>query len=343
MKIIIVSINGIGIAGGVERVCFYLNEILSKEYTVKILTGKHLPFGKLNTIIQPTLISVRLLFMKNKIVISNSWQSFLYPVDFSIHHGTTFGYMSKVPELKKLSSVIIGCMEKISCRTAKNIVVVSKNAANELIKYYKADIKKLIIFNNFVNEKYFYPDEISANNDIKILFSGRLEEGKGLGVLKLLSNYLENIEGYNLTIACNDSRNTKLFQNNRKTKVIIGLQIEQMCSFYNNGDILFFPSKYEGFSMATLEALSCGLPVIGTEYAIPEELRHNDFVKVFDFAKLDLEELLKQAKGLICKFSVKKKEIHEKIKQDFGYAQYEKRLLSIIKKYTNQGDSLYAE
>ena len=40
-KIVIVSINGMKSVGGVERVVFYLHQILSNKYEVQILQAKH--------------------------------------------------------------------------------------------------------------------------------------------------------------------------------------------------------------------------------------------------------------------------------------------------------------
>jgi glycosyltransferase involved in cell wall biosynthesis len=327
-NIVIVSLYGIGNKGGVERVCFYLNKILSKEYTVNILTRTKLSFGKLDAIIQPILIILKLLFMRRKIVISNSWQSFFYPVDFSIHHGTFIGYIMNVPELDPLAVRIKGFMEKISGRQAKRIVAVSEHVKNELISLYRIKAEKIMVINNFVDESMFFPDLSIKHDKIIILFSGRLETGKGLVVLKLLSDYLETIDNYSLFIACNNDLNVSLFSNNKKTKLFIGLQADQMCSFYNSGDILFFPTRYEGFSMVTLEALSCGIPVIGTNYAIQDGLCQYNFTEIFDSS--DIKELLKHIDILVSNYKGRKDEIHESIKQDFGYKQYETKLLSLI-------------
>jgi glycosyltransferase involved in cell wall biosynthesis len=156
-KIVIVSLYGITNAGGVERVCYYLYEILSKKYPVQLVTKLNIKFGKFDTLLQPILMSIRLCFIRNKIVFSNSWQSFLYPVDFCVHHGTTKGFTMKIPETETFGSTIISLMEKISCKTARRIIAVSNSAARELMSLYGADPEKITILNNFVDEHLFYP------------------------------------------------------------------------------------------------------------------------------------------------------------------------------------------
>jgi glycosyltransferase involved in cell wall biosynthesis len=348
MKIIIVSLNGMDNSGGVERVTYYLNEILSPYYDVRILTRLNFSFGKIDVLIQSMLLIFRLLFIPKKIVISNSWHSFFYPVDFSIHHGTTKGVMTAIPQLKNIANIVISFMERSSCLAAKNILAVSSRARREIIDFYHINPKKIKILNNFVNENVFFPAPIDGeqkdglfshedNNDdyskdiiIKILFSGRLEKRKGLDVIKNLSDVIETKKNYELIIACNTSLNIDLFKKNQKTRIATGLSINEMRTFYNQGNILFFPSLYEGFSMATLEALSCGLPVIGTEYAIQEELQHYKFVKVYNH--FDMDMFFNQVDILVKTYGSKKDEIHEIIKKEFGYTQYEHNLLSLIKK-----------
>ena len=92
-KIYIVSMLGVSNAGGVEKVSYYLKEILKEKYKVEILQKGKVSFGKLNNLIQPVLLSLRLCFKKNAFVIGNSWHCFLYHADISIHHGTSAGIM----------------------------------------------------------------------------------------------------------------------------------------------------------------------------------------------------------------------------------------------------------
>lgn len=329
-KIVIVSINGMKNVGGVERVVFYLHQILSKNYDVRILKACH-SFGRFNLLIYPLWFSLKLLFIRNKIVISQSWQSFFYPVDFSIHHGTTKGFTNQCQKSLSLGSKIISWMEKVSAHRAKHILAVSENCKNELIELYKVNESKITVLNNFVDEKQFFP--IQKKNSvpgkkITLLFSGRLGNSKGLSELQTLSSYLETIDGVELHIACNDNSNTELFIGKKNTKLHIGLQFNQMNDFYNSGDVLIFPTKYEGFSMATLEALSSGLCIIGTRFAVMPELQKYEFCKVMK--TFEPCEVVNVAKKLVSQFSAKKENIHSQIQKDFGTEQYAKKLLSYV-------------
>lgn len=330
--IYIASIYGLDNKGGLERVCQYLYEILSPFYKVKIIRGTKKPFNHGNWLLQSLLISIRLFFIPNKIVIGNSWHSCFYPCNFSIHHGTMYGinlYLYKGEN--DIYRNRISKMEKLSGFTAKKILPVGENCKEELINYYHIPEKKIYVLNNFVNDSIYVPNKtLSESNSIKILFSGRLEERKGLNKLKELSDYIENNEtNFELYIACLNSQHTELFENNKKTKLKIGLSAEKMPDFYNLGDILYFPSQYEGFSMSTLEALSCGIPVIGTKWAIGKELQNLPFTKVMD-ENTDITQILTEAQILYNNFKDKKSEIHEIISKNFGRKQYEEKILKLI-------------
>lgn len=337
-KIVIVSQLGTSNAGGVERVSYYLKEILEKNsYDVELLTRGKLSFGNLSNIIWPILLSLKLHFINNTIVIGNSWHCFLYPADLSIHHGTTAGVLAHSQAGR--AAKFIAFMERISAEKAKKVLAVSWNCRNELIEYYKINPDKIEVLNNFVDETIFYPSqklEVTSNNNsekqtISVLFSGALTERKGLKKLIEFSDYIEtqnlpyNIE---LKLASNSKEAFHHFENKTHTKILSGMGIAEMPDFYRNGSLLIFPTLYEGFSMATLEALASGLPVLGTDFAVTKELESFDFCMKDDFS--NIANTVKNCISLYEKYSSRKEEIASAITKDFGKSAYEKKLLSLV-------------
>lgn len=326
--IYLASIHGIDNSGGLERVNQYIYEILSKKYSVKVISGRIPDFKHGNWLLQSVYISLKLFFKINKIVIGNSWHSFLYPCDYSIHHGTLKGIMIHTNDVS-LYKKRISMMEKISSFTAKKVIAVGENVKDELIEFYHVNKKKIIVLNNFVDDTIFYPKyNCRKNNKIIILFSGRLEERKGLNFLLVLSKFIEKSDEFELHIATNSENNKNLFENNKNVKIYTALSPSKMCDFYNEGDIFYFPTQYEGFSMATLESLSCGIPVIGSEWAIGREIRDYDFARIVTIK--NTKELLSSIVDCVNKYRDKKEEIHNQIKIRFGKKQYERRLLNLI-------------
>lgn len=342
-KIILVSLLGVKNAGGVERVSYYLKDILERNFSnVKLLERGKPSFGKFSNILWPFLLSLKLYFIKDKIVVANSWNCYLYPADFSIHHGTMKGTVVHVGAGK--TAGLIAWMEKVSAKKARKILSVSENCKSELINYYKIDENKIDVLNNFVDENRFYPStenscskenyasgKKSSDKKITVLFSGALIERKGLSKLKEFSDFLETFNSeyeIELLIASNTSEEYSKFQNKKHTKICSGLGIDQMPDFYRKGDILIFPTLYEGFSMSTLEALASGLCVIGTDFAVTKELESYDFCCKYDFASP--EQTAKLCIEMYNKFSDKKEYISKKTVMRFGKAEYEKRIVGYI-------------
>jgi len=219
-------------------------------------------------------------------------------------------------------------MEKISARRAKTVIAVSENCKRELIELYGTPPEKIVVLNNLVDERLFYPQAVENSEKTRILFSGRLEERKGLSALLELAQTIEASDKYQLKIASNSSENSELFAHFKNTIILSKLDINAMREFYNSGDVFYFPTKYEGFSMATLEALACGTPVLGTGFAIPEEIRHYNFVCMEETA--GVEKTLGIIEKMKYNFCNKRSEIHQTISKDFGCEQYRAKLFQII-------------
>ena len=51
---------------------------------------------------------------------------------------------------------------------------------------------------------------------------------------------------------------------------------DDLATYYRKAEVFVLPSKYEPFGMTTLEAMSCGTPVIATRFGgIKDDLKHN--------------------------------------------------------------------
>ena len=117
----------------------------------------------------------------------------------------------------------------------------------------------------------------------------------------------------------------------KNTTVRTGLTSDQMPDFYRANDIMFFPTRYEGFSMAALEAVSCGLCLVGTEFAVGSELSDFDFCR-----QISLDSSIEEVTGAVIELFKKyclgtaRTEIHNAVKERFGTEQYKKKLFDLI-------------
>lgn len=329
-NIVVVSMFGSSSEGGIERVVFYLLGILKDKGPTELLTmGKSL--GKLNILIYPLALSLRLLPRRRCVIITQAWQSWAFPADYVISHGTTKGAFERMPKSKSFGGIFIMWMECVSVRMAKKVIAVSVNCKKELMRLYHVPEKKIIVVNNFVDEDVFKPQEcpIDINYDrLCIVFAGRLIKRKGVDRLLKLARFIKNRKDVCIKIACNDDTNVDWFRGFSNVYIYKGLSMEEMDAFYNRGDVMYFPTRYEGFSMVTLEALSSGIPVIGTAFAVSEELRKYPFTSIIDVE--DMEEVVDTAFKMKKAFGSKRAEIHEAISRDFGKKQYRERVYKLV-------------
>lgn len=329
-KAVVVSFNGTENAGGVERVSQYVLNALEGLFKTEIFKKADFNLPKIDFFVQGILMNLRLVFSRPDFVVSNSWQSYRYPADVSFSHGTTEGYCRKIGSFRRFSSAgLMAHMEKKAAESAKKIIAVSGHVKDELVSIYGINPDKIFVLPNCVDDKKFVPKkDAESRNEKIILFSGRLEHRKGLRALQEFSDFIEKQDGWKLHIAANTNQNEDLLQKNKNTKLFFGLASDEMAEFYRSGDILYFPSLYEGFSMATLEALSCGIPVIGTDYVVSEELSKYEFCRNCGDFISNPQMILENAEYLYEHWHDRKDFIHEEIRKDFGIQQWKEKFLT---------------
>jgi glycosyltransferase involved in cell wall biosynthesis len=51
-------------------------------------------------------------------------------------------------------------------------------------------------------------------------------------------------------------------------KFIGSVSDEELLQLYNQAELLFYPSYFEGFGLPVVEAMACGLPVVAFEHIL---------------------------------------------------------------------------
>ena len=113
--------------------------------------------------------------------------------------------------------------------------------------------------------------EKKANEKICLGFVGRIEHGKGwceyLETLHLLEkelNFCGIIVGYG-SLEDEMKLLIKRYALNDKVELVNGVPQSQLVSFYNRFDLLLFTTQLpESLGLVGIEAMACGIPVLGT-------------------------------------------------------------------------------
>lgn len=123
-----------------------------------------------------------------------------------------------------------------------------------------------------INPAFILQETHSKQPDkpIHLGFVGRLEEDKGvLNFIEAAQKLLETSNKYCFTIIGYGSLNSKVLDLTKEKpefQVIFGAEQKELVSYYNQFDLLVFPSRRESESLGLvgIEAMACGAPVIGS-------------------------------------------------------------------------------
>lgn len=126
--------------------------------------------------------------------------------------------------------------------------------------------QKTTVIPNYVDTDFLYPYKKMEQEEISLLFVGRLEEQKNLFAL------FEALKGFShvkLSVVGSGSLREPLENfakaNHLPVQFLGNVPFEQLKSYYQSTTMFVLPSYFEGTPKVLLEAMSCGLPVIASD------------------------------------------------------------------------------
>jgi len=309
--------------GGVEVFCSELGARLSKNHEVTFIDGANHKSETAKSLEVASKVKKMLKGERPDILISNGilgWAlSNLEIPRINIYHGTYEGVRHAVNgkflgQLHK--RIFLSRLEKLSGKNALPVAV-SNSTADELSRYYGFPRKEIVVIEGGTNtirfsqvtnnkEKTKLREKYNLQTDKLIcLFTASLSYRKGWDIIQKLSKTFKDF-----LFVCT----TKNFQDAN----IIGIEIpySQIHEIYQLSDIYLYPSRYDGFSLGLIEAMSCGLPFIGFPSGFCRDLRNNGLLSnciaenELSFGallkELSCDESLRQNIGLECRLFAEK-------------------------------------
>lgn len=175
----------------------------------------------------------------------------------------TFGFISGLYKRIAISR---------SSKRSDLLICVSKNTAQDAVKYLKARENKISVIYGAVNELFTRPTSLSRIRDRKyILAVGTLEPRKNLNrlvqafdqyVYKRFPNLDLLIVGDSGWLMKGFKANVERLKSSTNIKFLGRINDELLVQLYKNAEMFVYPSLYEGFGLPPLEAMSVGCPVI---------------------------------------------------------------------------------
>ena len=183
---------------------------------------------------------------------------------FARHNGWTVSY-------------ILGTLfELISYWLADYIIVSTDFDREYIVQRYKVNPNKIAVIPNWIDTSLFKPINVPKERG-RVIFIGRLEYQKN--VLSLIEA-VKDIDSVKLCIVGDGSLRSviedRIRSDNIKNVVLMGVvPHEKLPIELNRSEVFVLPSLWEGHPKALLEAMACGLPVVGSSVeGIRELIKH---------------------------------------------------------------------
>ncbi|MBF0107881.1 MAG: glycosyltransferase family 4 protein [Magnetococcales bacterium] len=139
------------------------------------------------------------------------------------------------------------------------------------------DPGRISVMHNYVDTRLFFPNPACTPHPRRIIFIGRLERVKNTLAL------IEALEGLDLELwIVGDGTERKTLENASQTRKVatrfFGIRPHhELPELLNSATAFILPSFWEGHPKTLLEALSCGLPCIGSDIpSIADVITHGE-------------------------------------------------------------------
>lgn len=229
---------------------------------------------KLNDTFRPDIIECHHIWLA-------SWTCHKLGLDYVVmaHHSDQLGF-KYYPEIQKKAIA--------SAQGAHKIFAISKSVKKEILRLYHVDFSKIYLSKNGYDKETFKPFIINKETVLKALnldiplgvpiisFAGKLSRTKGMDLLMRANKELNSKrEIHTIVMGAGEiAEITKKLEEGSyslKNMHFVGHQTPEMvANIHNICNVGVMPSRSEGFGIACLEAMACGLPMVVSKSGGPE-------------------------------------------------------------------------
>ncbi|MES1255638.1 MAG: glycosyltransferase family 4 protein, partial [Acidobacteriota bacterium] len=165
----------------------------------------------------------------------------------------------------RLRRWVARALEGLAVRSADRVVVAAAADAARIIDRYHVDPARVTVIPNYVDTARFRPDDGVVPDAGHILFVGRLEDQKNPA---LLIDAARTVPGVHITVVGDGPLRADLESLAQANGVAVHfagrLAHDALAGLFRRAQVFVLPSRYEGNPKVLVEAMACGVPVVGT-------------------------------------------------------------------------------
>lgn len=254
-------------------------------------------------------------------------QEWFMPMSFQLRQFRNLVLTQRIERFPLSVKILFYLYGKKVMKRSKAMTTLTTQAKTQLAKQ---KIKKNIhVIPNGVDTELFKPSKRS-NRIFNILFVGRFSDEKGLDILLRAVSRLKF--SHKLTLVSAGPVKQKYIEMAKRLdlnfKVVSSLPQSRLSEYYASADVVVIPSLKEPFGFVTLESLSCGTPVIGSDIGGMRDIIHPEIgLKVKPGSTNDLIRALNKMHAV----SSSLKNCREFILQNYSWQSTAKKYLEVYR------------
>ncbi len=186
-------------------------------------------------------------------------------------------FMERIHGAKSVEAKRARELEEKVFTNADRVVVTTPIMSNTVKEHYQLPEERVRVIPNYVQCDLFSPNQSGRCSTRQICFVGRLDEQKNLFAL------LKAIKGLDVELAIvgsgplGERLQEEVSMNRLPVRFLGNVLHQRLPEILNSSALFILPSLYEGHPKVLLEAMACGVPVIGTDVpGIRELIYHRE-------------------------------------------------------------------
>ncbi|GAA2342821.1 glycosyltransferase family 4 protein [Saccharopolyspora halophila] len=205
------------------------------------------------------------------------------PLVATVHHPITHDRRVELAEAKRLRKITLRRwygftrMQARVARRVPNLLTVSRNSAEDIARDFNVSPEQLNVVPLGVDADVFKPPEAPRRPGRIVAMASADTPMKGVGVLLEAVAKLRTERDVELVLVSKLNPTGPTAQHIEElgigdvVRTVSGLTDTELAELLGSAEVASVPSLYEGFSLPTVEAMSCGTPLVASRAgAIPE-------------------------------------------------------------------------